>query len=100
MSFLKQRGLYNGKLVLSRSVTITCIGTGLYDQVDLYLANIPEQVSEMKQLGVKQPIVVCGITLQPLVKADPTEVKQKLGLPEGKKIILVSSGSLGIGFPA
>ncbi len=98
VSSLKKKGLYSGKLIITFS-DYHLHRYWLYDQADLYLANIPEQVEEMQKLSVKQPVVVCGITLQPLVKSDPEAIKQKLELPQGKKIVLVSSGSLGIGFP-
>lgn len=98
VSSLKNKGLYNGKLITTFS-DYHLHRYWLYDRVDLYLANIPEQVDEMKKLGVKQPIAVCGITLQPLPHTDKAAVKQKLNVPADRKIILVSSGSMGIGFP-
>ena len=98
MSYLKQRGLYQGKFAIAFS-DYHLHRYWLYDAADMYLANIPEQAAEMKQLGVKQPIEICGITLPALLPLEPSEVKQKLQLPTDKKIILMSSGSLGIGFP-
>ncbi len=98
MSYLKQRGWYKGRFVIGFS-DYHLHRYWLYDQADLYLANIPEQVEEMKQLGVKQPTVVCGITLPALPEIDKKAVRAKLNLPEDNKVVLVSSGSLGIGFP-
>lgn len=98
MSYLKQRGFYHGKFVITFS-DYHLHRYWLYEGVDLYLVNIPEQVEEMRELGITKPIAVCGITLQPLPHIEKTEVIKKLQLPEGKKIVLVSSGSMGIGFP-
>lgn len=96
---LKQVGNFQGKFVIAFS-DYHLHRYWLYDEADLYLANISDQVEQMKQLGVKQPVVVCGITLPPLTEINPEVVKQKLRVPPNKKIILLSSGSMGIGFPS
>ncbi|QQS22866.1 hypothetical protein IPM19_04555 [bacterium] len=73
----------------------------LYDQADLYLANIEEQKQEMMALGIpEKKIAVCGITLKPKVEVDKDTLRQKLGIDDSDKIIIFASGSLGIGFDA
>ena len=53
----------------------------------------------MEKLGVtSENISVVGITLKPFTPADTEVVKQKLRLTD-KDVVLMSSGSLGIGFP-
>lgn len=76
----------------------------LYDQADLYLANIDEQKQEMVRLGIDaNKIIVCGITLKPLEPIAKRVVKQNLGILDDdnnhkQKIVIFGSGSLGIGF--
>jgi processive 1,2-diacylglycerol beta-glucosyltransferase len=97
MAYLKRHGIYNGKFIIA-FCDYHLHRYWLYDEADLYLANIPEQIEEMRKLGVGQPAVAIGITLPPLLTVDKEAVRSKLGLPD-KKVVLVSSGSLGIGFP-
>lgn len=97
MSYLRRQGLYRGKFVIAFS-DYHLHRYWLYDP-DIYLVNTEQQAVEMKQLGVSQPIVICGITLRPLPPVDAAAVKHQLGIAAGKKVVLVSSGSLGIGFP-
>lgn len=97
MAYMKQHGMFNGKFVIAFS-DYHFHPYWYYKEADLYLVNIVEQANELKKFGVKdEQIVVCGITLKPHVASDPVAVKQKLGLTD-KKVILMSSGSLGIGF--
>jgi processive 1,2-diacylglycerol beta-glucosyltransferase len=98
MAYMKQHGLYNGKLVIAFS-DYHFHPYWFYKQADFYLVNIVEQQKELEQLGVpSKNISVCGITLKPAVTVDAEAVKQKLGLTD-KAVVLMSSGSLGIGFP-
>lgn len=95
---MKRHGLYRGKFVIAFS-DYHFHPYWYYKEADLYLVNIEDQKSELEKLGVGlDKIAVCGITLKPRVQTDPESVKQKLGLT-GKKVVLMSSGSLGIGFP-
>ncbi len=71
----------------------------LYDEADLYLANIEEQKQEMIKLGIpSEKIFVCGITLKPLAEISEQNLRQKLNLPLQNKVMIFGSGSLGIGF--
>lgn len=98
MAYMKQHGLFNGQFVIAFS-DYHFHPYWYYEQADFYLVNIPEQAEALQKLGVKsEQIAVCGITLKPAKPVDVQVVKQKLNLV-GKKIILMGSGSLGIGFP-
>ncbi len=98
MAYLKRNGIYNGKFVIAFS-DYHFHPYWFYQEADLYLVNIKEQKDELVKLGVPtNQIAVCGITLQPPMNVDTEAVKQKLGVT-GKKIALMGSGSLGIGFP-
>lgn len=98
VAYMKQHGEYAGLFVIAFS-DYHFHPYWFYKQADFYLVNIEEQKQELVKLGYDHSkIEVCGITLKPQVKSDPQLVKQKLGLT-GKKVILMSSGSLGIGFP-
>ncbi len=71
----------------------------LYGQADFYLANIEEQKNQMVSLGVPQDkIFVCGMTLKPRVEVSILAVRQKFGIAESQKLVLIGSGSLGTGF--
>lgn len=51
MAYLKSKGLYRGKLVAVFS-DYHLHPFWLYDEVDLYICNIPEQINEVKKYGV------------------------------------------------
>jgi processive 1,2-diacylglycerol beta-glucosyltransferase len=53
MAYLKSKGLYRGKLVIVFS-DYHLHPFWLYDEADLYICNIPEQVTELKKLGVEE----------------------------------------------
>lgn len=96
---LKQQGKFHGKFVIAFS-DYHLHYHWLYQGVDLYLVNIEEQKQEMISLGINpEKIKVCGITLEPKPKVDALQLKHKLGIPESNQVVLVGSGSLGIGFP-
>ena len=98
MAYLKRNGLYKGQFVIAFS-DYHFHPYWWYNEADFYLVNIKEQQQDLEKLGVPaDKIAVCGITLKPSVHVSTEAVKQKLGLT-GKKIVLMSSGSLGIGFP-
>lgn len=98
MTYMKQHAMFNGKFVIAFS-DYHFHPYWYYKEADLYLVNIKEQAEELKKLGVlENKIAVCGITLKPQGLVDTEAVKQKLGLT-GKQVVLMSSGSLGIGFP-
>lgn len=98
MAYMKQNKEFNGKFIIGFS-DYHLHRYWLYDQADFYLANIPEQKEEMVKLGIPaEKIEVCGITLKPELATDKTAVRNRLGIQENEKVILLASGSLGIGF--
>jgi processive 1,2-diacylglycerol beta-glucosyltransferase len=98
MAYLKRHGLFRGQFVIAFS-DYHFHPYWFYKEAQFYLVNIQQQSDELMKLGVpNEAIAVCGITLPPPVAAEPEAVKRKLGLV-GKKVVLASSGSLGIGFP-
>ncbi len=98
VAYLKQVGFYKGKFVIAFS-DYHFHPYWWYESADFYLVNIEEQKAELLKLGVKpEQVVVCGITLKPYIETNIAAVKQKLGLTD-KKVVLMASGSLGIGFP-
>lgn len=71
----------------------------LYPNADFYLANIEEQKQEMLKLGIdEKKINVCGIALKPRAEFNIQEIKNRLGIKPGEKVVLIGSGSLGTGF--
>jgi processive 1,2-diacylglycerol beta-glucosyltransferase len=98
LAYLKKEKLYQGLFVIGFS-DFHLHKFWLFDQADYYLANIAEQKREMIDWGISQEkVAVCGITLKPKLAINSNAVKQKLGLAVDEQIILVGSGSLGIGF--
>ena len=98
VDYLKKKKLYNGLFAVAFS-DFHLHKYWLYDAVDFYLANIEEQKKEMTALGISaNKIFVCGITLKPQIKVDRELVKQKLGIGSSEKVVLVGTGSLGVGF--
>jgi processive 1,2-diacylglycerol beta-glucosyltransferase len=97
VSYLKREGVYKNKFVIAFS-DYHLHQYWLYGQADLYLANIAEQKSEMVRLGIlPEKIIVAGITLQPRLQVDSNAVRAKLGLQPHEPVVLMASGSLGIG---
>ncbi len=98
IAYLKRHGIYQGKFIIAFS-DFHLHRYWLYDEADFYIANISEQKDEMVKLGVPaEKIAVCGITLKPQQEVDAQAVKAKLGIKEGEMVIVLASGSLGIGF--
>lgn len=97
VSFLKQKGIYKNKFAIAFS-DYHLHPYWLYDQADLYLANIEEQKVEMVRQGIPaEKIIVTGMTLKPLPELDKQSVRQKLSLSPTDKVVLMASGSLGTG---
>lgn len=97
VSYLKQKGLYQGRFAIAFS-DFHLHRYWLHRGCDLYLANTQEQKQEMLSLGIAESqIAVCGITLKPKVEINLLEVKEKFGIVQNQKVILVGAGSLGIG---
>ncbi len=99
VAYMKRHGEYRGEFVIAFS-DYHFHPYWFYREADFYLVNIEEQKYELEKFGVPQDkIAVCGITLRPQEKtADVQSVKRNLGLTD-KRVILMSSGSMGIGFP-
>jgi processive 1,2-diacylglycerol beta-glucosyltransferase len=98
VAYLKKQKLYNGKFGIAFS-DFHLHKYWLYKEADFYLANTEEQKRQMMALGIpSEKIFVCGITLKPQIKVDPLSVKQKLGIQPTEKVVLVGTGSLGLGF--
>lgn len=98
MAYLKKHNLYTGLFVIAFS-DYHFHPYWYYAEADFYLANIKEQAIALENLGVPQDkILVCGITLQPQESFNSEQIKNELKVSQYKNIILMSSGSLGIGF--
>ena len=98
IAYLKKQKLYTGKFGIAFS-DFHLHPYYLYDQADCYLVNIDEQKQEMVAQGIlSDKIFVCGITLKPQFAVDPSSVKQKFGILVSEKVVLVGTGSLGLGF--
>jgi len=98
VSYLKHRGIYTGKFVIAFS-DYHLHRYWLYDNADLYLANIGEQRQEMVSRGISfEKIMVCGMTLQKNESVvDKQKVRNNFGLKENGKVIAVLAGSRGFG---
>jgi processive 1,2-diacylglycerol beta-glucosyltransferase len=98
VDYLKKKKLYNGLFAVAFS-DFHLHKYWLYNRANFYLANTDEQKSEMVALGVSAAkIFVCGITLKPKIKVDVGSVKEKLGITSLEKVVLIGTGSLGVGF--
>ena len=101
LSSLKVQKKFDGKLLVAFS-DYHLHRYWMFDNVDRYLVNIPEQEKEMLSLGVpKEKISIVGVTLKQVLQENDSEklfdVKRKLGIPENKKVILVAGGTSGYG---
>jgi processive 1,2-diacylglycerol beta-glucosyltransferase len=97
VSYLKLKNKFNGKLIVAFS-DYHLHRYWMFDNVDLYLANIPEQKKEMVALGTPaEKIAVVGMTLKQMFQADVFNVKRELGISQDKKVVLVAGGTSGYG---
>lgn len=98
IAYLKKHNIYNGKFIIAFS-DFHLHRYWLYSEADLYIANIPEQKEQMIKLGVPEnKVAVVGITLKPSEQINAQAVKDKFGIKEGERVIVLASGSLGYGF--
>ncbi len=96
-AYLKRTEIFSGPLLTAFS-DYHLHRYWLYDEVDRYLANVPEQVEDMARLGVaRSSAAICGMLLKPELSVDVPAVRRKIGAGEGDKVVLLSSGSLGYG---
>ena len=74
MAYLKAKGLYRGKLVIVFS-DYHLHRFWLYNEADLYICNIPDQVTELKKLGIdgmkRQKGAFTNITLPSRTEYNP-----------------------------
>lgn len=97
VAYLKNQKLYTGWFGVAFS-DFHLHRYWLYDQADFYLANIQEQKLRMVELGIPpEKIYVTGFNLQPAAAVDRPAVRQKFHINNGQKVILMGSGSLGLG---
>ncbi len=91
MASLKAKGLYRGKLVIVFS-DYHLHRFWLYDEADLYICNIPEQVTELKRLGVDPAKIKLTGTIiaekfyQPITRE---EACQQIGLLTSMPVVLL-----------
>ncbi len=98
VSYLKQNKMFNGKFVVTFSDP-HLHPYWLFDNVDLYLANIVEQKEEMISMGIPaEKIYVCGVTILPPKTFDKNALREKYGLREGEKLVVILGGARGYGF--
>ena len=97
LAYLKEQGKFNGKFGIAFS-DFHLHRYWLYWQADFYLANILEQKQEMVKFGIAEDkVFICGMTLKPKLAIDRRQIKAKLGIKESERVVLVASGSLGLG---
>lgn len=92
-----EKGLYHGRFVVAFS-DFHLHPYWLFENVDRYLANTPEQKSDMEKLGVPaRKIGVCGITLRPKSPVNAEQARDRLGIYRSDKVVLVTGGGTGFG---
>jgi processive 1,2-diacylglycerol beta-glucosyltransferase len=97
VAYMKRKGFFKGLFGIGFS-DYHFHPYWVYKEADFYLANIEEQKQEMVRRGIPENrIFVCGMTLQPKTQVDIVSVKQRLGILPEEKVVLMASGSLGIG---
>ena len=97
VNYLKKKNLYGGKFGIAFS-DFHLHRYWLYDQTDFYLANVEEQKMQMKALGIPSAkIYVCGMLLKPKPEINVEQVREKLGIGNSAKVVLIASGSQGTG---
>lgn len=98
VAYLKKKGLYKNLFAIAFS-DYHLHPYWLYNQADFYLANTEAQKQEMisRNIGADK-IFFCGIILKPQISVDKKNVKEKFGIGETEFVVLVGTGSLGIGF--
>jgi len=98
VAYLKRQGLYRGKFAIAFS-DYHFHPYWIYPEADLYFTNISEQEREMTKRGIKKErIILSGITLPPREVLDQALIRSRLGISVDAKVVLFSSGSLGISF--
>lgn len=97
LSYIKSTVGFSGKFVVTFS-DFHLHPYWLFDNVDLYLANIASQKEEMIVLGIPEnKIAVTGITVPPLENLDLEAIRRKYSVDPNQKVILVLGGGRGLG---
>jgi processive 1,2-diacylglycerol beta-glucosyltransferase len=98
VAYLKKQKLYQGLFGIAFS-DFHLHPYWLYNQADFYLVNTEEQKQEMLRQNIAtEKIYICGITLKPKADVGPANIRRKLGIADKDRVILVGTGSLGLGF--
>lgn len=95
MAYLKSRGLYRGRLVAVFS-DFHLHRFWLYDEVDLYVCAIAEQVNELKLLGIADnKIALTGMFIANKFnnQIPKEDAKRHIGLLQSMPTILLTSGA-------
>ncbi len=97
VSFLKKKGVFRGKFIIAFS-DYHLHPFWLYDNADLYLANIEEQKIQMVKRGIAaEKIAVVGITLPELRIFDLPRLRANYAVQPEEKVILFLGGTAGYG---
>jgi len=97
IAYLKKKGFYQKLFGIAFS-DYHLHPYWLYDRADFYLANITEQKQRMINTGVSaDKIFITGFNLSSPLQIDKQAVRAKFNINSHQKVILLGSGSLGIG---
>ncbi len=102
ISYLKSKKLYSGKFAIMFT-DWHLHEFWIFKNADLFLANIDEQKDQMVKLGYsEEKIAVCGTILpvsqnSKIQETDLRNIREKFGLSENEKVILVLGGAAGFG---
>ncbi|MBI4049760.1 MAG: hypothetical protein HY395_03035 [Candidatus Doudnabacteria bacterium] len=94
VAYLKSKGWYRGKLVIVFS-DYHLQRFWLYQEADLYVCNIPEQMDELKKLGIpEEKMVLTGTIVRDkfFQRLSRDEARRNLGLLISMPVVLVTSG--------
>ncbi len=95
VAYLKSRGLYRGKLVAVFS-DFHFHPFWTYPEVDLYLCSIPEQIAELKNMGVPdEKIALTGIIVSQkfFQELSRENAKSEIGLLQSMPMVLMTNGA-------
>lgn len=99
LSVLKREGRYGGLWGIAFSDYHFHRGW-VYPRADFYLTNIDAQTTRLTELGVSdKKIFRVGFALPPLPPSKRAELREQFAIPQGSKVLLVGSGSLGVRLP-
>ncbi len=97
IAYLKKKGYYKNPFGIAFS-DYHLHPYWLYRQADFYLVNIEEQKQQMVNAGISaNKIFVTGFNLSTPLAVDKQAVRAKFNISDNQKVIVLGSGSLGIG---